>query len=394
MKMKIIVLLRRDAEDFKGEMIAAHNRTKELIKNFPDAEIEVFALREFFNRFFCKLRGTPYIQKKSHFYYDGIKYNALWFNFSVCDYILCKLKKQPYFLYKRLNRYVNYLKGADIVISHSTTAGYVAMKANEKYGIPYTITWHGSDIHTNPFRNTSTKTLTVSLIENACANYFVSKDLLDKSETLTKKLNKIVLYNGVDRTRFKQFSDIQRSELRVKYGISSDARHVAYIGNLYHIKNVLALPEIYKIVTEKYSFCSVMFHFIGDGELREVLDNRCIDSGINYRLWGNQPPENMPEIINCMDLVVLPSFNEGLPLVSVETLACGVPMVGSNVGGISEVIGCENVVEHGECFSEKMADLIVSRLAYPTKVYVGDEFSWQKTGEIEKEIISSLICNE
>lgn len=391
--MKIIVLLRRDAEDFKGEMISAHNRTKELIKNFPDAEIKVFVLREYFNRFFCKLRGVPHIQRKSHFEYDGIEYNALWFNFSACDNILCKFKKQPYFLYKRLNRFVNYLKGADLVISHSTTAGYVAMKAKEKYGIPYTITWHGSDIHTTPFSNSFTRNLTISLIENASANCFVSKDLLNKSEKLTNKSNKFVLYNGVNLTRFKPFNNIQKNNAKKKYAISSDAKHVAYIGNLYHIKNVLALPEIYKRVMAKFSLCSVVFHFIGDGELRDELYNRCKDSGIKYRLWGNQLPENMPEIINCMDLVVLPSLNEGLPLVSVETLACGVPMVGANVGGISEVVGSENVVNHGEPFLEKMSDLIVGRLCHPTQVCVGDEFSWQKTGKIEEEIIKSLICN-
>ena len=388
--MKIIVLLRRDAEDFKGEMIAAHNRTKELIRNFPDAEIKVLVLREYYNRFFCKLRGVPHIQRKSHFEYDGIEYNALWFNFSACDNILCKLKKQPYFLYKRLNRFVNYLKGADLVISHSTTAGYVAMKAKEKYGVPYTITWHGSDIHTTPFSNSFAKALTTSLIENANANCFVSKDLLNKSEILTNISNKFVLYNGVDLTRFKPFNDRQKINAKKKYGISPNVKHVAYIGNLYHIKNVLALPEIYKMVTEKFSFCPVIFHLIGDGELRDELYNRCKDSGINYRLWGNQLPENMPEIINCMDLVVLPSLNEGLPLVSVETLACGVPMVGANVGGISEVIGRENVVNHGESFSGKMSDLIVDRLCHPTQVCVRDDFSWHKTGEIEKKMIESL----
>lgn len=392
--MKIIVLLRRDAEDFKGEMIAAHNRTKELIKNFPNAEIKVLVLRAFFNSFFCKLRGVPHIKRKSYFEYDGIKYNALWFNFPICDIMLCKLKIQPYFLYKRLDRFVNYLNGADLVISHSTAAGYVAMKAKEKYGIPYTITWHGSDIHTIPFSNPFTRTLTVSLIENASANCFVSKDLLDKSDKLINKSNKFVLYNGVNLTRFKPFNDIQKNNAKKKYAISLDAKHVAYIGNLYHIKNVLILPEVYKMVTEKFSFYPVIFHFIGDGKLREELSIRCKDSGINYRLWGNQHPECMPEIINCMDLVVLPSLNEGLPLVSVETLACGVPMVGANVGGISEVIGYENVVNHGESFSEKMSDLIVDRLCHPAQVCVGNVFSWQKTGEIEKRIVSSLIYSK
>ena len=108
-------------------------------------------------------------------------------------------------------------------------------------------------------------------------------------------------------------------------------------------------------------------------------------------MWGNQPAELIPTIINCMNLVVLPSLNEGLPLISVETLACGVPMIGSNVGGIAEAIGKENVVNLDDKFTENMTTLIISKLANYTHVVLEDEFSWERTGKIEKEILESII---
>lgn len=391
MSMKIKIILRKDADDFKGEMIAAHNRTKELKKNFPDAEIEVLMLREYFNSFFCKMRGVPQVLKRSSIKYDNITYKALWFNFSPIDNILVKLHCKPVMIFRKLNRFVQYLKDADIVIAHSTYAGYVAMLAKMRYGTPYTVTWHGTDIHTVPYSTEFMRNLTKQIIEKADANCFVSKDLMLKSETLTSRASKYVLYNGVDRSRFKPLSDIEIMETKAKFKISTTSKNIAFIGNLYPVKNVLVLPEIYKRVTLLSSSSSIVFHFVGDGVLRGELENRCKAVGIEYRMWGNQPAELIPSIINCMNMVVLPSLNEGLPLISVETLACGVPMIGSNVGGIAEAIGKENVVNLDDKFAENMTTLIVSKLARHTPVVVGDEFSWEKTGKIEKEILKSRI---
>lgn len=390
--MKITILLRHDADDFKGEMIAAHNRTKELIKNFPNAEVEVLVLREYFNAFFCKIRKVKRIPQRSSFEYEGITYNALWFNFSPLDNILVKMHHKPIIIFKKLNRFVKYLKDADIIVAHSTYAGYLALQAKKKYGIPYTISWHGSDIHTVPDSNEFLRNLTTHIIENASANCFVSRDLLQKSRSLTNNAKKYVLYNGVDRTRFVSMPEYAVNEIRVQYGMNSNRKHVAFIGNLYHVKNVLALPEIYHLVNKIYKDKVVMYHFIGDGPLRDELENRCKASGLIYKFWGNQPTKQIPLIINCMDLVVLPSINEGLPLISVEALACGIPMVGANVGGISEVIGKDNVIDHGEDFVSNMAKLICMKLKDRVHVTVGNQFSWEKTGQLEKKIIDNIVC--
>lgn len=389
--MKIVVLLRHDADDFKGEMIAAHNRTKELLRNNPNAEVRILVLREYFNALFCKMRGVKKIKKADSFSYEGITYKALWFNFSPIDNILVKFNKRPVVIFRKLNKFVKELRDSDIVIAHSTYAGYVALQAKKKYGIPYTVTWHGSDIHTTPVSNPFLRDLTTDILNNADCNCFVSMDLLKKSDALSSSLNKVVLYNGVDRDKFKPYSESERTQLRQLLGIDGDCVNIAFIGNFYHVKNILSLPKVYRKVVDLHKKKNLKFHFIGDGPLRTELERLCQASFIDYKIWGNQPADRMPEYINCMNLIVLPSLNEGLPLISVESLACGVPMVGSRVGGIAESIGTENTVELGENFSEDFAKLIVEQLDNCKPVTVGEDFSWTRTGEKEKQIINNIL---
>lgn len=388
--MKITILLRRDADDFKGEIIAAHNRTKEIIRNFPEAEVDLLVFREYFNSFFCKLRGTSKIKKEKSFEYDGLSYKALWFNFSPIDNVFIKLNIRPFFIFQKLNRFVKLLNGSDIVIAHSTFAGYVALRAKKRFGIPYMITWHGTDIHTTPNTTTFWRNLTVELLNHADANCFVSKYLLTKSNLLTKTSNKYVLYNGVDQTRFRRFSEEEKKMSRDNLVIDSTIKNIAFIGNLYHVKNVLVLPDVFSVVSRKFEG-KIKFHFIGDGYLRNELNQKCKEANIDYKMWGNQSGDKIPMFINCMDLIVLPSKNEGLPLISVESLACGVPMVGSRVGGIAEAIGEHNVVELGDTFVQDFASLIITKLKEKKPVSVGKEFSWIETGLKEKQIIESIV---
>lgn len=388
--MKITVLLRKDSDEIKGEMIAAHNRTKQLICNFPDAEINTIVIREYIHPFLQLLRKCPIVKKNKTLDYDGLHYKAIWFNFSIVDNILVKMHRNPIFIYKKLDGIIEFLKDSDIIIAHSLYAGYIAMKAKEKYKIPYTVTWHGSDIHTVPETNMHLRELTIRIMQNAENNHFVSMDLLCKSNRLCLTDNKSVLYNGVDRKKFYRFTDKEILRTKEMYGINFDKKNIAFLGNFYNVKNILSLPEIFKYVNEHID---IVCHFVGDGPLKGELIHRCNDCKIDYRLWGNQPSSEIPAIINCMDMVVLPSFNEGLPLVSLETLACGIPMVGSRVGGIPEAIGEENTVELNCQFVDNMANLIINRLHNSLSVNVKDDFSWEFSGKKEYEIIKSIFAH-
>jgi len=83
---------------------------------------------------------------------------------------------------------------------------------------------------------------------------------------------------------------------------------------------------------------------IGDGVMREELKALVQASGFADRvhLPGGQPPERVARWIGAADLLTLPSWSEGYPNVVVEALACGRPVVATDVGGTHEIVHADN----------------------------------------------------
>ena len=95
--------------------------------------------------------------------------------------------------------------------------------------------------------------------------------------------------------------------------------------------------------------------------------------------------------MNCIDVLILPSKNEGLPLVTVEALRCGTNVVGSNVGGIKEVIGKENVFDLNDNFSEHISNRVIQMLNNKLDQDASDEFVWENVIEKEFKICSKIL---
>jgi len=76
------------------------------------------------------------------------------------------------------------------------------------------------------------------------------------------------------------------------------------------------------------------------GPFTDRLRRLAVDSGVFYRtqFLGRVPNEEIPKILNALDVMVLPSITEGLSNVAIEALACGVPLVASATGGNLEVV--------------------------------------------------------
>ena len=87
----------------------------------------------------------------------------------------------------------------------------------------------------------------------------------------------------------------------------------------------------------------------------------------------------------------MPSKNEGLGLVILESLACGANAVGSNVGGIIELLGKDFCVDISETFVDDFADKVVSVLETPiTQPYPGN-CTWTKIVQKEYEIYKKVL---
>ncbi len=102
-------------------------------------------------------------------------------------------------------------------------------------------------------------------------------------------------------------------------------------------KGIYDLLESVSMVTEKYPHVRLVL--TGGGSFEEIekkWEKMGLDGCIEFIGWVAD--EKLPELYASCDVLALPSYNEGLPYVIIEALSSGLPMIGSNVGGIPEVI--------------------------------------------------------
>jgi len=379
-KRVAIVIAGGNINNKKGLHNAAVNRAKALLK-IAQYQVDVYYLQEEFRLFhWYNLFYKGGLYKSAEI--DGLQVKMLW---RIEYYATRYYRRLLDIYYSRtgghfldanwLKRYVKVFKNYDLLSVHTDDGAIIAHYVYQKYRVPFCVTWHGSDIHTHPYdeERKSRWPLVTSAIEEASMNFFVSRALMNASDKLTTKGKKLVLYNGVNES-FVKYDDATRQSLRTKFGVNN-SKVVAFVGNLVPIKNADLLPDIYKTIKQMYT-SEVVFWIIGDGPLREKIIKLLKDINVECRLWGNQPPESMPDFFNCIDVLILPSKNEGLPLVSVEALACGAKVVGSKVGGIPEVIGMDNTFDYDLNFIYNIANRVVEILHYSVIQKLANHFTW------------------
>lgn len=387
---KIAIIVAESFNCLRGQANAELNRIKYL-KQIADYQIDVYSFSIYEGWIVRKLRGTEYVITPKEKTIDGVKIHFRWRSFSLIDYLLeVKFHLRPIVNRDWSLNYVDLFKDYDLIMAHSDDCGALALSIHDKYGTPYCMTWHGSDIHTSPFASEYNFQKTKKILDNASKNFMVSNMLLKTSERISSVDNKMVLYNGIN-SNYCVFDEDKRKELRKRYN-AQGKRIVAFVGNLFPVKNPLSLPEIFKWTNQLCE--NVEFWVMGTGKLLEPVKRKCCDYNLPVKFLGNVPSPEMPSRYNCIDVLVLPSINEGLPLVVVEALACGANVVGSKAGGIPEVIGEENSFERNEYFAQNVAHRIVQMLTENVKQELKPCFSWAETAWIENNIYLEILAGK
>jgi len=103
-------------------------------------------------------------------------------------------------------------------------------------------------------------------------------------------------------------------------------------------KGIEFLLEAFKSISAKHT--SIRLRIAGDGSVRSALETMAQELGIfsHVDFLGQLPEKQITEELRNSDLFVLPSLAEGLPVSLMEAMATGVPVVATNIGGISELI--------------------------------------------------------
>ena len=122
-------------------------------------------------------------------------------------------------------------------------------------------------------------------------------------------------------------------------------------------------------------------------DLKNKIKSKMQEMGLEVSFLGRIEPSIMPDIMNVIDVLCLVSKNEGLPLVLLEALACGVKCVCSRVGGMPEILGESDTVNLDKNFVSNFSQNVVAKLYDNSTSNKQNNFSWEKTYQLEKSII-------
>lgn len=267
-------------------------------------------------------------------------------------HILDNVSRYPSIVPLRLSAFIKYLfngkkiinEKPDIIYTHSPEVTLAFLLLNPK--IPIVFHQHGS---ANPvsvskyywarnsvFSSVFSKMLTtiykradhIIAIDNISWNQAVSGGSFQRTSLIKNAVNTETFRpNGLLRQQFRNLYSFSQSVL------------LLFVGRLEKVKQIdliiRAIPRIKKSTNKP-----IKLIIAGEGsqyhELRLMTNELLLEEDVLF--WGNVNHNELPALYNAADCLILPSLIEGIPMVILESLACGTPVVASNVGGIPEIV--------------------------------------------------------
>jgi glycosyltransferase involved in cell wall biosynthesis len=145
----------------------------------------------------------------------------------------------------------------------------------------------------------------------------------------------VTIRNGIDVSRFDAGFD--RTKVRAELGLLAEDAVALFVGRMSPGKgHELALRSLK--LTAGTSEGSIRLVFAGEGELLGDLRSRAAGLGVEDRVVFAGFRRDIPALLAASDMLVLPSEAESLPMVILEAMASRMPVIATDVGGISEVV--------------------------------------------------------
>lgn len=215
-------------------------------------------------------------------------------------------------------------------IPHAVCAILGRDMAGSNIGIVTTL--HGTDI-TVLGSDSSLKEAIRYGIEKSDIVTAVSDSLRDQTYDLINPDKKIeTVYNFVDeREYFPQDS----KELKAELGIEPDQKVMIHVSNFRNVKRVQDVVETFSQARQQLD-CKLLL--VGDGPEMGRIIQQVQDLGLEDDVLFLGKRDSLAEFYNISDIKILLSEKEAFGLVLLEAMACGVPVIGSDIGGMPEII--------------------------------------------------------
>ena len=221
--------------------------------------------------------------------------------------------------------------------------GYAATLLGKWFSVPVCITMRGTEVpHAKSFLK---RRHLIKAMERASQLFSVSSSLKEHAVNLGIDESKIqVVGNGVDVERFYPVSkEVARQQVR----IPQEAKVLITIGGLVERKGFHRVIEVMPSLMEKHP--NLHYLIVGgasaEGDWSEKLKSMVVDAGLQSRVHflGTMSPDKINIPLSAADVFVLSTRNEGWANVILEAMACGLPVVASDVGGNAEVVANKHI---------------------------------------------------
>ena len=273
-----------------------------------------------------------------------------------------------------------------IVHTHSSKAGLLGRLAAKFAGIPIIVHTPHGHVFFGYFGPLKTKIFIIlEKLASRITDKIVALTNREKEDHLRLRIANddkfIIIHSGIDLKKFKELSFNEKQNLKRDLGIPENILIIGTAGRLEPVKGPEFLIEAAKYIISKYP--NTHFLFSGDGHLKQNLEERASELGIEKNIIFLNWRDDVAKIISIYDVFVLPSLNEGMGRVLVEAMALGKPIVASNIGGIPDL------VSHG-----KNGFLVPPKdpreLANCIQILIEDEEKRAKMGKAGKEIVENF----
>jgi glycosyltransferase involved in cell wall biosynthesis len=222
-----------------------------------------------------------------------------------------------------------------LVHSHDAKCDVVVWMAARLTGIPVVgsaYAWFGRN---SQFRVRFYEWLDVRLLNTFQAVIGVSKSLVQESISVGVRPELLTTVpTGIDYDQFQQRTDIPAT--RRRFGLGADEFTFVNLARLWPEKGHTYLLQAMKEVTRHHPTLRLVV--VGEGPLADRLQSESRSLGLSGNIIWAGFPGNLPDLLNSVQAQVHASTYEGLPLAILSGMAAGLPLVATDVGGVSEVV--------------------------------------------------------
>lgn len=180
----------------------------------------------------------------------------------------------------------------------------------------------------------------ISTILDRFSGFYLQDAIIAVSIDLKNDLKRIfpekkihIIQNGIDIDRLKR-----KVEKESFFRDMSSYIHIGIVGRVENVKRIDIFIDMAKILIEKNKNHKFFFHVVGEGSQRRCLEEKAKSYGLSGCMEFYGFRDDVHNIISSLDILIMCSDHEGMPMTALEAIAIGTTVVARNTGGLSEML--------------------------------------------------------